>query len=542
MTRSSVVCVLFLVAGSGCAAQATEALPTSPGAEAYLAAVKVYADKVIEHGRDTYGPKKTPLFVDGLNVDTLGPPIYKRHGRQWVMSNQASQQNLFRTLDSLTMLTGDARYRRAATEAIAYAFKNLRERHGLLWWGGHRAYDAAGEHRVSENEQHELKYHMPYYELMWQVDKDATKRFIECFWAGHIYDWATLNMNRHGRDKDPAGVWDHKYKGGKVPFDGALSFLNTGTDLIYSAGLLCHFTGDDKPLVWAKRLARRYVDVQHPKTGLGGYQYTLTKRRRVAVQFPQYKGELNEATAISVGGSGRFDRSAVVKLYLSELLGDKGADFRTWAIHDLRAYAKYGYDSKTNLMYALHYNGTRLKPGDIKKPGYFSPRRLTPRKPGDLHLYGYAMGYRFSRDPALWEVARGIGRGLDLGDLGVEPGKECKLNLKTACSSPVVILALLDIHKAAANKAYLLLARRIADNALKGRVHNGFFVPSKNHLFTHFNDATPLALLHLYNALRDPSAAKKLPAYVGGGAYFHCPYDGKGRTYDRNVIYSRLRK
>jgi hypothetical protein len=36
----------------------------------YLGAVREFADNVLKYGRDTYGPKHTPLFVDDLNVDT----------------------------------------------------------------------------------------------------------------------------------------------------------------------------------------------------------------------------------------------------------------------------------------------------------------------------------------------------------------------------------------------------------------------------------------------------------------------------------------
>ena len=32
------------------------------------------AETVLEHGRDTYGERQTPLFVDALNVDTMMPP------------------------------------------------------------------------------------------------------------------------------------------------------------------------------------------------------------------------------------------------------------------------------------------------------------------------------------------------------------------------------------------------------------------------------------------------------------------------------------
>jgi len=39
----------------------------------YLYAVRELADNVLKYRRDTYGPKHTPLFVDGLNIHTHKP-------------------------------------------------------------------------------------------------------------------------------------------------------------------------------------------------------------------------------------------------------------------------------------------------------------------------------------------------------------------------------------------------------------------------------------------------------------------------------------
>ncbi|MFH1883856.1 MAG: pectate lyase, partial [Planctomycetota bacterium] len=102
----------------------------------YLDAVRKFADMVLKHGRDTYGPKHTPLFVDGLNIHTHEPVKWiAPNGDKWILSNLASQQNLFRTLDGLTKITGAPKYRQAAMEAIKYAFENLRSPNGLLYWG-----------------------------------------------------------------------------------------------------------------------------------------------------------------------------------------------------------------------------------------------------------------------------------------------------------------------------------------------------------------------------------------------------------------------
>jgi hypothetical protein len=58
----------------------------------YLEAVREFADNVLKYGRDTYGPKHTPLFVDGLNIHTHEPLkwISQKHDR-WILSNAESK-------------------------------------------------------------------------------------------------------------------------------------------------------------------------------------------------------------------------------------------------------------------------------------------------------------------------------------------------------------------------------------------------------------------------------------------------------------------
>ena len=56
----------------------------------YLNAVREFADNVLKCGRDTYGKKHTPLFLDGLRIHThhlvkwIAP-----NGDKWVPSNLA---------------------------------------------------------------------------------------------------------------------------------------------------------------------------------------------------------------------------------------------------------------------------------------------------------------------------------------------------------------------------------------------------------------------------------------------------------------------
>jgi hypothetical protein len=94
---------------------ATES-PDTDDSTIYLDTVREFADNVLKYGRDTYGPKNTPLFVDGLNIHThepvtwispKGDPLTATETEEWILSNLASQQTLLRTLDGLSAITGE---------------------------------------------------------------------------------------------------------------------------------------------------------------------------------------------------------------------------------------------------------------------------------------------------------------------------------------------------------------------------------------------------------------------------------------------------
>ncbi len=86
--------------------------------------------------------------------------------------------------------------------------------------------------------------------------------------------------------------------------------------------------------------------------------------------------------------------------------------------------------------------------------------------------------------------------------------------------------------------AYLEMAKKIGDNILKDHFYKGFFIESKNHLFASFNRMEPLALLQLAAAILGKQ--ELVPTVWPSRGFFHCPYDGVGRTYDNRVIYGKL--
>lgn len=529
--------------------------------KARLEAVVAFANNALDKGRDHYGERNTPLFVDGINVDTFEPVhwVYKRN--QWIPSNLASQQNLFRTLTGLTNLTGDPRYKQAALDAIAYHFEHLRSPCGLLRWGGHRFVDLRTEEVVGEQNSHELKFSLPYYELMWELDPAATEKFLKAFWNAHVLDWATLDMNRHGRyNKEMSSLWRHEFTDPRPFFEGeGLTFINCGSDLIYAGAMLYTFTADDGALTWAKRLARQYVRARHPKTGLGVYQYSKAARHhqppetgplpttsdygdRAENQFAAEFGDVAREGYMLRSPESIYGNNALMQLQLAGMLGEKGKEFLDWTRQGLLAYAHYGYDPDTNLCRPMWADGTDLTGYTIKRSGYYGKAgtvfKAEPAPP--MMLWSYTLACRLTGDAELWKTARSMARGRGLGDFGSAPGVNVDVNLATDNADPLALYALLELCRMSDAPAYRNLARRLADNIVRQKFHHGFFLPDANHVNARLDAVEPLSILALEAMLRGKPEA--VPRYTGGRAYIHGPHDGLGRTTDDRAIYSKLRK
>jgi pectate lyase len=111
------------------------------------------------------------------------------------------------------------------------------------------------------------------------------------------------------------------------------------------------------------------------------------------------------------------------------------------------------------------------------------------------------------------------------------------LNLQTDNSDPYALFALLEVSRAVDNPAFLQLAEIIGDNILGRSFHKGFFLPDGDHINANFNAIEPLALLSLEAALM--GKPELVPVYSGGRGYIHGRFDGMGRTYDAQAIWSK---
>ena len=358
----------------------------------------------------------------------------------------------------------------------------------------------------------ELKNCFPLYELLFALEPEITARYIRAFWTAHIYDWDNLFMGRHGKyGLETVDPWAHPLVDPPVfrPSTG-LSFLNTGNDLIYAAGLLYRYRGEEGALRWAKHLARQYVRARHPETGLGAYQFTQPRQMaetaddakttsnfgdRAKRQFGAEFGEialegnilLHHHAATIYGGN------ALIQLRLAVEPGAEAAELLEWTRQGLTSFAKYAYDEATNAVKPMFTDGQDLTGYVLRRDGHFGRAGQAPQREqaGGRFLLSFVRCYLQTKDDYLWRVARQIGRGTGLGDLGTAPGVAVRPALGTECVDVWALFALLDLHRATGCPDYLALAEAIGARIERATFHHGYFLPGPDYAYARLDAVNP---------------------------------------------------
>jgi pectate lyase len=553
--------VVALSAGIGAVAFAAE--PTAAD-QARLKVVTEFANHVLADASDHVHSPATALLANGVNVDTHEQVQWVfPSGKTIILSDLTVQQNLFRVLTGLTNLTGEAKYKAAAKAEIAYYFAHFQDSGGLLHWGGHNFVDLRTLAPIAVAEKsgvHELKNVFPYYDLMYETDPAATVKYITAFWNAHVYNWQTLEVSRHGEYGRPPGAnWDQPFNNPPPYFETkGLSFLDAGNDLIYSAAMLSRLAGDKGALLWSKRLAEQYVKARDPKTHLGAYQYTQSKKtgtapsddvtlswfgdranRQFGPDFPQHR--VLEATmllnrlALTI-----YSHNALMQLQLAEALGDDGRDFKQWTHDGMAAFVHYAYIPADNTLRPMLTDGTDLTGFTLKRNGYYGRAGITLKAyPATAeYLISYARGFLVTGDPDFWTMARGIARAQDLGDIGRKPGEEVQVNRSTHNTDPHALFAVLDLYRRTKCTDYLELGRILGDNLVRAHYHHGYFTPHDDSIFASVDAIDPLALLALEAAIR--GQPDLVPEFVNSAGYVDSQYrfsDGTSQGATDAVLY-----
>ena len=180
----------------------------------FLHVVRGFANAMIDHGRDVYGPQESGLLLSAMDRATLAPLKVRpappggvrrgdRPGRAWVEMNGANpmlDQNLLRVFYTLSEITGDTRYAKTADEEITWFFKNTQSpKTGLLPWGEHLSWDVILDVPISGGDEMVHEYARPW--VLWDrcftLVPVASRKFALGLWEHQIANHKTGGFDRH---------------------------------------------------------------------------------------------------------------------------------------------------------------------------------------------------------------------------------------------------------------------------------------------------------------------------------------------------------
>lgn len=245
-----------------------EGIPDSP----FARVIYNYANAMLEHGRDTYGPQKTGLFLSALDRQTLGPlksrppaPAGIRQsdrpgpaGGPLVGANPHLDENLLRLMYFLKGLSGEDRYPQAADNALKWFFENAQSLEtGLLPWGEHLSWNVMTDEVASGHREPVHEFARPW--LLWprcfELAPEPSKRFALGLWNSQIADHETGAFDRHANLQEPS------------PRSG-MDFARHAGFYIRTWAEAFAYTKDKTFLRPIDVLLKRYERKRHPKTGL----------------------------------------------------------------------------------------------------------------------------------------------------------------------------------------------------------------------------------------------------------------------------------
>jgi len=245
-----------------------EGIPPSP----FVNVVYGYANTMLEHGRDTYGPQKTGLFLSALDRKTLKAlkvrpkaPAGIREGdrpgepgQPLVGANPQLDQNLLRLLYFLKGLSSEDRYPQAADDALKWFLENTQSpKTGLLPWGEHLCWNVMTDKVASGHREPVHEFARPWllWEKCFELAPEASKRFALGLWNSQIADHKTGAFNRHANFN----------RSSPVP---GMDFARHAGFYIRTWGQAYAHTRDETFLEAIDVVLGRYEKKRHPKTGL----------------------------------------------------------------------------------------------------------------------------------------------------------------------------------------------------------------------------------------------------------------------------------
>ena len=472
----------------------------------FLAAAVKFANTVVEHGRDEYGPEKSPMFVQFLHRDVLKSPATLG----WLRPDQGGpshpiiparferSQNLLRLLVSLSSMTGDGKYAQSAMDATIcmfedYAYPNS----GLIVFGNHMTIDLAGGRAYSDaraNEQFELEDVFPFYEFFHDVSPEKTSRFVKGIWEAYTRDWHSMRYNRHASFNEPIDfqkTWDRTMTEVKdLPthsVGGELPFVNVAYDIVFGGYTLGCVAKDARPRLWANRYLEVIAYNRDPKTEIWPVLlYPPPFLRRGLEVFVEAYPDSNATEARVIIGSWVYSQPIFIggALGTIEQARRYGHHEEVEKVHRkidewVLGYMEAAYDRESHALRSIILNGQ-----DVTNHVFTSEKTLygwgaAPGKSFGLQKISssyhaaIAQAYRLSTSPETkkqyWGLLRDLFKGSKLGDIGENCQAQPVFNYHTNAADQDYVFALCDIYRVTKNAEVLKFMEHLGRNIIKQR-------------------------------------------------------------------------
>lgn len=245
-----------------------DGIPPSP----FMNVVYNYANTMLEHGRDTYGPQKSGLFLSALDRKTVSiletrpqaPTGIRQGDRPGPMdgplagANPQLDQNLLRLLYFLKEMSGDEKYRQAADNELMWFLQNTQSPvTGLLPWGEHLSWNVLTDQVASGHKEpvHEFARPWMLWDKCFELAPQQSRKFALGLWNSQIADHKTGAFNRHAdiNQVGPQAGMDFARHAGFYIRTWAHAYVHTQEKIFLEAIAV---------------LVGRYEKKRHPQTGL----------------------------------------------------------------------------------------------------------------------------------------------------------------------------------------------------------------------------------------------------------------------------------
>ena len=190
--------------------------PRYPGtsfdpAKGYLHYARAFVDTMVAKGTDVYGEAHSPMFVSILLLPTQKHPGHplpciegqRRADRAPFGGNLHHDVMLLRAMDYLTRITGDAKYRDAATAYLRFFLEHCpRKETGLFPWGEHAHWDFYKDEPGHATHEYLGGIPVSFWERLWRINPDAVRGEADGL-INHMVDLDAFTWSRHANILKP---------------------------------------------------------------------------------------------------------------------------------------------------------------------------------------------------------------------------------------------------------------------------------------------------------------------------------------------------